>query len=244
VPERVEALRDPDVRKKLDQGARSDEAGGLRRLNDWSEYYLGQTFSPETKALEKRRVGDIADERGLDPFDCLVDIVIADDLRTVLWPTPPENDDQSWQMRADLWKSGRAMLGGSDAGAHLDRMMGTSYPTKFVGDCIRGRRLVSIEEAVRMLTDEPAQLFGLRDRGRIAEGYHADLVLFDPDEIDAGPVSLRHDLPGDAPRLFSEGVGIKKVFVNGRPIVSDGEATGELPGRVLRSGRDTYTVTA
>jgi N-acyl-D-aspartate/D-glutamate deacylase len=242
VPERMDALRKPDVRRKLDEGARSEEAGVLRRLNGWSDYYLGETFSPENKPLEKRRVGDLATERGVDPFDCLVDIVLADELQTVLWPTPPENDDESWRMRAELWRSGTAMIGGSDAGAHLDRMMGSAYPTKFLGDCIRGRQLVSLEEAVNLLTDAPAQLFGLRERGRIAEGHHADLVLFDPETIDAGPVHTLTDLPGDAPRLYSDGIGVEKVLVNGRVTLDGGKATGDLAGTVLRSGRDTYTV--
>jgi N-acyl-D-aspartate/D-glutamate deacylase len=242
VPERIAELGDPDVRRSLDEGARSEAAGVLRRLSDWEDYYLGETFASENKPLEKRRIGDIAAERGRTPFDTLVDIVIADELRTVLWPTPPENDDESWRMRADLWRSGRAMIGGSDAGAHLDRMMGTAYPTKFLGDCIRGRQLVSLEEAVHFITQVPAELFGLRNRGTIAEGNHADLVLFDPETIDAGPVHTLTDLPGDAARLYSEGIGIEKVFVNGRPIIDKGEPTGELPGTVLRAGEDTYTV--
>src|SRR5690606_28643109 len=113
------------------------------------------TYSDENKPLEGRRVGDIAAERGTSAFDTLVDICLADDLRTVLWPTPPENDDESWRMRAELWRSGDAMLGGSDAGAHLDRRLGSTYPSAFLGDMIRGRQLVSMEEAVRLMTDVP-----------------------------------------------------------------------------------------
>jgi N-acyl-D-aspartate/D-glutamate deacylase len=145
-------------------------------------------------------------------------------------------------MRAELWQSGGAMLGGSDAGAHLDRMLGSTYPSAFLGDMIRGRKLVSMEEAVRLMTDVPARLFGLRERGRITEGWHADLVLFDPATVDSEPVRTVSDLPGGTDRLFAGATGIRKVFVNGRPIVSDGEATGDLPGTVLRSGRDTETV--
>jgi N-acyl-D-aspartate/D-glutamate deacylase len=240
--ERIEKLGDPDVQKKLDADAHSDEAGILRRLADWEEYHIGDTYAPENKVHEGRRVGDIADERGEDAFATLIDICIADDLRTVLWPTPPENDDESWRMRAELWQSGGAMLGGSDAGAHLDRMLGSTYPSAFLGDMIRGRRLVSMEEAVRLMTDVPARLFGLRERGRITEGWHADLVLFDPATVDSEPVRKVSDLPGGTDRLFAGATGIRKVFVNGRPIVSDGEATGDLPGTVLRSGRDTETV--
>ena len=105
-----------------------------------------------------------------------------------------------------------------------------------------GRKLWPVEKAVEALTDRPARLFGLRDRGRIAEGYHADLVLFDPDEIGSGTIHERKDLPGDSARLFAESTGIRRVFVNGQAIVVDGEPTDALPGKIIRSGSDTETV--
>jgi N-acyl-D-aspartate/D-glutamate deacylase len=134
------------------------------------------------------------------------------------------------------------MLGGSDAGAHLDRMCGAPYTTRFLGDCLRGRKLVPLERAVRMLTDDPARLFGLRGRGRLTEGYHADLVLFDPERIEAGTATLVHDLPGDSPRLDSRALGIQSVRVNGVETISDDKVTGAIPGTVLRSGWHTRTV--
>ena len=88
----------------------------------------------------------------------------------------------------------------------------------------------------------PARLFGLKDRGRLAEGWIADIVVFDPATIDSGPVELVADLPGDSSRLYADAVGIDKVFVNGRLTIDGGKPTGELPGTVLRSGRDTETV--
>jgi N-acyl-D-aspartate/D-glutamate deacylase len=95
---------------------------------------------------------------------------------------------------------------------------------------------------VKMLTDDPARLFGLRERGRIAEGFHADLVLFDPDRIDAGKATLVHDLPGDSPRLDSKAIGITAVWVNGVEAIRGDVVSGAVPGKVLRSGRDTRTV--
>ncbi|MCO8306342.1 amidohydrolase family protein, partial [Streptomyces sp. RKCA744] len=180
--------------------------------------------------------------RGQDALHCLVEICAADDLRTVLWPMPTDNDPASWELRRRTWEHEDVLLGGSDAGAHLDRMCGAPYTTRFIGDCLRGRKLVGLERAVRMLTDDPARLLGLRERGRIAEGYHADLVLFDPERIDAGQARLVHDLPGDSPRLDSRATGIVSVRVGGTETVRDDEITGAIPGRVLRSGRDTETV--
>ena len=119
----------------------------------------------------------------------------------MLWPGPTDDDAESWRLRVDAWRSAYAMLGGSDAGAHLDRMCGAPYTTEFLGDCLRGKQLIGLEEAVHHLTDVPARLFGLRDRGRLAEGWIADVVLFDPATIDAGEVEMVHDLPGGAGRL-------------------------------------------
>jgi N-acyl-D-aspartate/D-glutamate deacylase len=93
-----------------------------------------------------------------------------------------------------------------------------------------------------MLTDDPARLFGLRERGRVAEGFHADLVLFDPERIDAGKATLVHDLPGESPRLDSKAIGITAVWVNGVESIRGDVVTGAVPGKVLRSGRDTQTV--
>ncbi|MEU0198662.1 MULTISPECIES: D-aminoacylase [unclassified Streptomyces] len=242
VPERIEKLRDPDVRAEMLRRANSKEAGVFRRLADFGRYVIGDTYSEANAGLTGRVVRDIAEERGQEPFACLVEICANDGLRTVLWPMPPDNDPASWALRAQTWQHEDVLLGGSDAGAHLDRMCGAPYTTRFLGDCLRGRKLVGLEQAVRMLTEDPARLFGLRERGRIREGWHADLVLFDPERIDAGPATLVHDLPGDSPRLDSKALGVRAVWVNGVETIRDDVVTGAVPGRVLRSGRDTETV--
>ncbi|MEU9913492.1 D-aminoacylase [Streptomyces sp. NPDC051001] len=242
VPERIARLRDPDVRAEMLRRADSKEAGVFRRLAHFGRYVIGDTYSEANRGLSGRVVRDIAEERGQDAFQCLVEICAADDLRTVLWPMPTDNDPASWALRAETWQHEDVMLGGSDAGAHLDRMCGAPYTTRFIGDCLRGRRLATLEQAVKMLTDDPAQLFGLRERGRIQEGFHADLVLFDPERIAAGTATLVHDLPGDSPRLDSKALGIRAVWVNGVEAIRDDVVSGAVPGKVLRSGRDTRTV--
>lgn len=242
VPERIARLRDPAVRAGMLRHAESEEAGVFRRLTDFGRYVIGDTYSARNRGLTGRVVRDLARERGQEPFECLVEICAADDLRTVLWPMPTDNDPASWALRADTWRHPDVLLGGSDAGAHLDRMCGAPYTTRFLGDCLRGRRLVGLEAAVKMLTDDPARLFGLRERGRIREGWHADLVLFDPERIDAGQATLVHDLPGDSPRLDSRAIGVRAVWVNGVEAIRDDAVSGAVPGRVLRSGRDTETV--
>ncbi|WP_329350470.1 D-aminoacylase [Streptomyces sp. NBC_01261] len=242
VPERIAKLREPDVRAEMLRNASSKEAGVFRRLANFGRYVIGDTYSAANEGLTGRVVNDIAAERGQEPFECLVEICGADQLRTVLWPMPSDNDPASWALRAETWQHEDVLLGGSDAGAHLDRMCGAPYTTRFIGDCVRGRKLVGLEQAVKMLTDDPARLFGLRERGQVREGWHADLVLFDPERIDAGKATLVHDLPGDSPRLDSTAIGITAVWVNGVEAIRGDVVSGNVPGRVLRSGRDTRTV--
>ncbi len=244
VAERIQRLQDPDTRIKLLEWSLSKEAGVFRRLADWADYIIGDTFSQENTGLSGRSVRDIATERATSAFGTLLDIVIADELRTVLWPTPQDNDAESWRMRAELWLDERAMIGGSDAGAHLDRMCGAPYPTKFLNDCLHGHKLISMETAVKLMTSDPAALFGLKDRGVLRIGAIADVVVFDPATVGSQEPRLVTDLPGNSARLTADSVGMNHVFVNGVAILCDGVATGATPGTVLKSGRDTETVTA
>ncbi len=242
VPERMAKLRDPSVRKWMDERARSPEAGVFSRLASWGRYQIGDTYSAANEGLKGQIVADLAQRSGRTDFDTLLDIVLADDLRTVLWPLPSDSDAESWKLRAEAWDHPLVMIGGSDAGAHLDRMCGAPYPTSFLADSLRGRRLVSMERCVQLMTQVPAALFGLRERGLVREGYFADLFVFDPDTVATGEVRLVDDLPGGTSRLFADSIGVSRVIVNGTTIVADGAATDARPGRVLRSGRDTHTV--
>src|SRR4051794_21347808 len=244
VAQRVARLNDPDTRVKLLELSQSPAAGVFRRLADWGDYVVGDTYSAANEGVSGRRVADIAADRGASNFGTLLDIVTADECRTVLWPTPQDDDDESWRMRAELWNDGRAMIGGSDAGAHLDRMCGAPYPTRFLADCIRGRQLISLEKAIALMTSAPAALFGLRDRGVLREGAYADIFIFDPQTVDSDPAALVADLPGKSARLTAGSRGVERVLVNGVAIIEKGEPTGANPGTVLRSGRDTATVTA
>jgi N-acyl-D-aspartate/D-glutamate deacylase len=241
-PQRVEALRRPEVRARLLEGA-SGDVGMFNRLTDFARYRIGDTYSEANRGLTGLQVDEIATQRGVAPFDALVDIVLADDLRTVLWPSPTDDDDAHWALRQELWGRDDVYLGGSDAGAHLDRMCGGPYPAAFLADVLRGRGLVGLETAVQMMTDDPARLLGLVDRGRIEVGAHADVVLFDPDTVDAGPTRLVPDLPGGSVRLTADPVGIERVLLGGATTFVAGAPTGATPGRVLRSGTDTRTVT-
>jgi N-acyl-D-aspartate/D-glutamate deacylase len=239
---RKQALADPELRARLDAGANSDEAGALRAIAVWQNMTVDATFLPENKPYEGRRVGDIAEELGKTPFDTLLDLALSEDLKTSFTPFIPGDDDDSWKLRSEIWQDDRTVVGASDAGAHLDMIDTFTYSTSLLGPGVREKGLISLEAAIHQLTDVPARLYGVRDRGRIAEGWWADIVIFDPESVGAGPTHFRDDLPTGASRLYAEADGIEHVFVNGVEIVRGREFTGAMPGTVLRSGRDTETV--
>jgi N-acyl-D-aspartate/D-glutamate deacylase len=151
-------------------------------------------------------------------------------------------DEASWKMREDVWNDPHMLIGASDAGAHLDMFNTFALTTQLLGTGVRERGVYSLERGVQRITGELADAFGLKDRGRIALGAAADLVVFDPDTIDCGPIAMRGDLPGGEMRLYGDAVGIHHVIANGVPVAEGNSPTGRLGGRVLRSGRDTATV--
>jgi len=242
VPERIAALSDPQVRQRLAEGARSPEAGVLRNLARWDRFEICEAFTDETRRFEGRAVGEIAQEQGTEPFDALCDIVVADELRTGLRPVMRPESDETWRERARVWRDDRTVVGGSDAGAHLDMMCGATYSTFLIGEAVRERHLLTLEAAVHQLTDVPARLYGLIGRGRLAEGCCADVVVFDPARVGPRPERTHDDVPGGASRIVADAEGVEHVFVNGTEIVRSDSLTGATPGVVLRSGRDTETV--
>ena len=241
IPERIERLKDPAFRRKLDEGAHSEGAGLLRGLARWEAMIVDQVARPEHEGLKGRLIGDIARELGKTPFDAMLDLAISEELQTSFMPSPTGLDDASWRLRAQVWRDPRAVVGASDAGAHLDMIDTFAFSTVLLGNA-RERALASVEECVRWLTDVPARLYGLRGRGRLAPGWSADVVVFDPERVASGPVHMRYDLPAGAGRLYAEAIGVGHVFVNGVEILRDGKDTGARPGTVLRSGRDTVSV--
>jgi len=242
IAERKRRLADPELRKQLDEGARSEASGVIRQFANWGRFVFGETFSPQTRRFQGRTVGEVAAELGKAPFDAMLDVAIADELRTSFCSPRAETSREDWALLRELWLDERTILGASDAGAHLDMLDTFATTTQVLGSAVREQQVLTLEAAVRELTDVPARLYGLRGRGRIAPGWWADLVIFDEREIGCGPTYTRSDLPAGAGRLYADASGIAHVIVNGTEIVRGGESTGALPGTVLRSGRDTETV--
>ncbi|MDP2292015.1 MAG: amidohydrolase family protein [Actinomycetota bacterium] len=239
--EKVRQLRDPTVRAEWNRLAQSTD-GAQRAIANWGSYRLLETFSDTWKPYEGRIIGDIARKLDRDPWDLLCDIVLADDLRTVIANQDRGQDDATWRRRVEVWRDHRAIVGASDAGAHLDMIDSFSFSTTLLARAVREHGLMELEEAVHHLTGAPAELYGLHDRGRVAVGMCADVQVFDPATIGPGPVSMKFDLPGGSGRVYGEAEGVHHVVVNGVPCVEHGELLAARPGRLLRSGTDTHTV--
>ncbi len=239
--ERKAALADPAVRAKI--AAAIAQLPPQHTLAAFGDYRIIDVSKSELEPYVGRIVADIANEKGVAVIDALLDIVVADDLMTGLEPRFIGTDDDAWAERVRLLESDpRVIAGGSDAGAHLDMMKTFACHTGFLAEAVRNRGLMSLERAVQLFTDAPARFYGVRDRGRVAEGWFADLVILDPDTVGPGVVQPRQDLPANGWRLYSEATGIDATIVNGVEIVRDGKVTGDTPGTTLRSGRDTETV--
>jgi N-acyl-D-aspartate/D-glutamate deacylase len=238
IEQRIRFFADAAERRELDAIAHSPEAGALRGLASWANLEIGETFSPGNAGLAGRLVRDVAVERGQDPWDVVCDLAVADRLRTIFW-TAGRMAPEAARQRVDTLRDPRVLIGGSDAGAHLDRMCGARYPTKFLASYVREAEALAMEEAVHLLTEVPARYFGLRDRGTIAVGHHADVVVFDAATVDADRIVTVADLPGGADRLTSRAMGIDYVLVNGEVLVDHGDLTDARAGTLLRAGRDT-----
>src|SRR5688500_8131652 len=202
-------------------------------FGNWGRISVHEVKRPELKKHEGKTVAELAAEQGKDGVDAFLDLTLADDLEN-------EFTMQSFNSRADrmaeLLNDKSVLLGLGDGGAHLDMLCDSGYPTYVLGTWVRERKVLTLEEAVRRMTSDPADFFGIKDRGRIAPGMAADLVIFDPASVGSGcrPERL-YDLPGGAKRMVMRSRGIEYTLVNGEVTWEKGKLTGAAAGKVLRS---------
>jgi N-acyl-D-aspartate/D-glutamate deacylase len=242
--DRIAAFADQSLRRQLEQDALSVPAGdNTSFMAQWDRFRIEGVQSEKNQKYVGRMVRDIAKEQGKNSFNALLDIVVEDKLRTVLLSVDENRDVRAlWSTLVDTMRDTRTVWGGDDGGAHLDALEAYSHGTRFIENAVRKYGLMPIEEAIYHFTLAQAQFMGIRDRGVIAVGAYADLVLFDLDRVRTKPVEFRSDFPANGERLYTGAEGFDYVIVNGKPIIAEGVYTTALPGAVLRAGKDTYTV--
>jgi N-acyl-D-aspartate/D-glutamate deacylase len=237
IDEKMALLADPAERARLGDLAAARHP--MRHFTNWSRMTIFHTVAPENAAYLGRNIGEVADELGLTPWDAVCEVSLADRLETSFGHPTVDEPDELWAARVAVWRDGRAVIGASDVGAHVDMFFGGHYATIVLREAVARRGLLPLEEAVHLLTAVPADLYMLRDRGRLVAGAHADVVVFDEHTMGAGPLHMRADLPAGAARLYAEATGIDHVLCNGTEIVRAGTFTAARPGAVLRSGAHT-----
>jgi N-acyl-D-aspartate/D-glutamate deacylase len=227
-PAQAAVYADPAFRNQFREELKRPMAFG-----NWERINVHEVQSPALKALEGRSIADIAREQGKDGVDAFLDLTLQDDLDV-------EFTMASFNTRVDRMteilndKSVLVALG--DGGAHVDMLCDAGYPTYLLGTWVRERQALTLEEGVRRLTSDPAEVFGIRDRGRLAPGLAADVAIFDAARIGStNRGERRFDLPGGAKRMVMPSRGVEYTVVNGAVTWANGKLTGAAAGQVLRS---------
>jgi N-acyl-D-amino-acid deacylase len=204
---------------------------------DFRRIEVMHTGSPHLKRFEGKTVAEIAGERAADPLDTFLDLAIEDNLDT-RFAMIPGNPDRM----AELLGDPRTLIGLSDGGAHVDSHCEAGYFTYLLGTWVREKQVLTLEHAIKRITSEPADFFGLHGRGRLVKGADADVTIFDPGTIgSAKRQEMRDDLPGHGRRLVTAAHGVEYTIVNGDVLYEHQQHTGALPGQVLRSRPNPLT---
>ena len=192
---------------------------------------------PQDPSLDERNVAQLAAERGVHPVDLVLDLALASDLEARFRIAVMNTDERAV---AELLAHPAVVLGLSDAGAHASQLCDACFSTHLLSHWVREKQVLSLEQAVRLLTSRSAEVFGIRDRGRLAVGLAGDVAVFDPDTVGCSPLRRVRDLPAGQDRLVADATGIRAVVVNGTLLREDGrdavDPMGPLPGHVLRGG--------
>lgn len=228
-------LRDPAFRDAI--RAELAAPAVFRLFNgEWHKVHVVEVADPAHSALEHRDIASLAREAGVDPLDYMLDLALSEGLNTVFTAVLLNSDEQAV---ARMLRHPASLVSLSDAGAHLTFFTDAGFGLHLIGHWSRRLGVLSLPEAVRCLTSQPAEVFGITDRGVIREGAFADLLLFDPATVDRGPKERVRDLPTGFARLNTPAVGVHGVWVNGQRIVDESgvlrDRSERLPGQLLRS---------
>jgi N-acyl-D-aspartate/D-glutamate deacylase len=200
----------------------------------WDRAVVHEVSNPAMKSLLGKSVAQIAKERGKDGLDTFLDLAIEDDLQLQY---TYELFNATEERIPDLITDPRVMVGLSDGGAHVDMLCDAGYCTYLLGTWVREKGVLTVEQAVKRLTTEPAAFYGISQRGAIQKGMAADFAIFDLTTVGSQKRGeMRNDLPGGGRRLVMPSRGVEYTVVNGAVLYEHGKHTGAMPGQVLRSG--------
>ncbi len=201
----------------------------------WERTQVREVTNAALKSTEWKSIAEIARERGVAPLDAFFDLALEDEL-AVDFMIPLLDIDEGRVVRK--FSDPRTLIGISDGGAHVDMLCNAGYPSYLLGTFVREKQVIALEHAVKRITSEPAQFFGITDRGILRPGMAADIAVFDLNTIGSPErPEIRHDLPGGGRRLVTQAEGITHTLVNGQVLYEGLRHTGILPGQVLRAGR-------
>ena len=243
VQERIRSFRDLETRKALgeeavegtvDQEPGTDRRGrrqrGFNRRWDLVEVFM--TYQERNRKLEGKSVEQLAQEQGKGVMDAFLDLSLDENLQTHFICVDRNTDVES---QRQILGSPYTVIGTTDGGARPDKMDRFEYSTRLLSHWVREKQVMTLEDAVYRLTGKTALMHDLHDRGFLAAGKAADIVVFDPDTIDSKPREPVYDFPDPASlHVKRDAVGIDYVIVNGEVLLEGNEHTGALPGQVLR----------
>jgi N-acyl-D-aspartate/D-glutamate deacylase len=233
-----QVLADPAFRQSVRDEL--SQPTSFRLFNsEWHKVNVVQTALPENNHLEQKFISDIAQAQNADPLDVMLDLALQENLETVFSAVLLNSDEQAV---GEMLRHPASLVSLSDAGAHLTFFNDAGFGLHLLGHWVRDRKVLDLPSAIACLTSESARVYGFEERGLIKAGYHADLMLFDPNTVGRGPKYRVHDLPGNGARLMTDPIGVHGVWVSGARIVGeDGNVVQDhqsgLPGKLIRFGQ-------
>jgi N-acyl-D-aspartate/D-glutamate deacylase len=232
--EKLRLYADPETRAKLHEEAvvnKPDSAVGISKTW-WNYIWVNEPALEKNKWMQFKSIGEIAEKQGKRVIDAFLDLVVEEKLETRLLQAENNIDDEAVKK---ILTHPNAVIGLGDGGAHVQFHGGYGYITKLLGEWVREKQVMSLEQAVRRLTFDSASTFGLYDRGMLRPGLAADITIFDPATVKCGKEEVVHDFPAGGWRIKETSEGVSHTIVNGQVLLEDKKHTGALPGRVLRN---------
>ena len=232
--EKLRLYADPEIRAKLHEEAvvnKPDSAVGISKTW-WNYIWVNEPALEKNKWMQFKSVGQIAETEGKRVIDAFLDLVVEEKLETRFLQAENNIDDEAL---SKILTHPNAVIGLGDGGAHVQFHGGYGYITKLLGEWVREKQVMSLEQAVRRLTFDSASTFGLYDRGLLRPGMAADIAIFDPATVKCGKEEVVHDFPAGGWRIKETSEGVTHTIVNGQVLLEDKKHTGALPGRVLRN---------